>query len=178
MLHGWKGEHGDCSSRGRPRSVSGTIPPQFVTLMLDFTTITGVTGMSAPVQTWSHDCIMQSWSVLVQVCCRPWCNLLWITWHEMQGHVFCFITQTCIHAFLCFYCRWVLSRSASAEEFLEDCLTDICKINQICKIIQKLELTFESKTWFLTGGLPHYLNLILWFWKCTSYLCALELCRL
>lgn len=50
-----EGEHGDCSSRGHPRSVSGTVPPQFVTLKLDFTSITeGVTDMSAPVQ------IMQS----------------------------------------------------------------------------------------------------------------------
>lgn len=42
-----EGEHGDCSSRGHPRPVSGGIPPQFVTLMLDFTTVTDI---SAPVQ--------------------------------------------------------------------------------------------------------------------------------
>lgn len=44
-------EHGDCSSRGHPRPVCRVIPPHFVTLMLDFTTVTGgVTDMSAPVQ--------------------------------------------------------------------------------------------------------------------------------
>lgn len=145
----------DCSSRGHPRPVSGAIPPQFVTLTLDFATVTeGVTDMSAPVQ------IMQSWSVLG--ICRPWCNLLWITWHEMYGYVFCFMTQTYIHTWLCFYCRWVLSRSVSAEKFLEDCPTDICKINY--SLIWKPELTFESKMWFLTADLPHYLNLSLWLW--------------
>lgn len=46
-----EGEHGGSSSRGHPRPASGGIPPQFVTLMLDFTTLTGgAADMSAPVQ--------------------------------------------------------------------------------------------------------------------------------
>lgn len=46
-----EGEHRDCISRGHPRPVSRGIPPHFVTLMLDFTTVTGgVTDVSAPVQ--------------------------------------------------------------------------------------------------------------------------------
>lgn len=45
-----EGEHGDCSSRGHPRLVSEGVPPQFVTLMLDFSTVTeGVTDTSVTV---------------------------------------------------------------------------------------------------------------------------------
>lgn len=120
-----EGDHGDCGSRGHPRPVSVGIPPQFVTLMLDFTTITaGVTEMSAPVQIIHHEVS------LVRVYLRPWCNLLWITWHEMHGHVFCFRTQNYILGFVSVVDVWVLSRSVTAEEFLEDCHTGICKINQ------------------------------------------------
>lgn len=48
--------------------------------------------------------------------------------HEMHRHIFCFITLN----YICtsFYCRWVLNRPVAAEEFLEDCRTDICKINK------------------------------------------------